>query len=291
MNKPEGKELTMQGLSKVLADTLRSHMEPRSVSSSLPTVGSVTVTGTMSTLPSQRPENLTESQLTAIQSKLLQQMPSVTLSSRKKYGKKLVKDEYGQPFLDENAVVGTEEYAEVGLCCLDSVSDAILVSALRPSPVNGCVAHLTRLALHKRLGSTPEDRTLLLNDYGENLRNYPEFAIYLACRWFWENDDSDFAPNLGKLRAVVEGITDRLYEFQRRRANPPKLAHNPLREQKPLHRNEKPRSAWTAQDWQDHVGDANKMVRLAEANPEYFNVEEWKAEVARREAEAAKAAV
>ena len=274
----------MQPLSQVLNDTLNTQREQPKDTLSHPTNGSLVVTGQTNIATATRQNPLTESQLTQIQSNLLLGLPSITFERKMKYGRKVSRDEFGE-VVDPHGVIGEEEHAVVKIDFAKTFPENMLVSALRPSPVEGTMKHLARLFLHKRLGSTPEDRAILTNDYAERLRNYPEFCVYLACRYFWENSESDFAPNLGKLVSLVEGITDCFHEMARARADKPLPYSKPKQIEKSDARQNRAKSAWAAQDWQDHIGDAEHMVKLAEQNPTVFNAEEWQKEADKRRAE------
>lgn len=48
------------------------------------------------------------------------------------------------------------------------------------------------------------------------------------------------------------------------------------------HRNDRAQATWTAQDWEEHILDATKMVELARQNPTMFNEASWSDEVSRR---------
>lgn len=135
----------------------------------------------------------------------------ITFESRKKYGRKIIRDEFGE-FVDDNAVIGQHECAVV--CVEIKQNEPFIKAALAKSPIEGTVKHIVRLSLHKRLGSTAEDRAILINDYAEKLRNYSEFSVYMACKYFWESNESDFAPNLGKLSSIAEEIENKMLTAQ-----------------------------------------------------------------------------
>lgn len=202
----------MKELSKVLNSTLKVLEEhPQDLLKTRQT-GLEEKNGTKNQLTVQKRENpLTDAQLTQIQSNLLQSQPLITFERKKKYGRKIIRDEFGE-FVDENAVVGEHECAVV--CVQIKQNEPFIKAALAKSPIEGTVRHIVRLSLHKRLGSTAEDRAILINDYAEKLRNYSEFSVYSACKYFWESNESDFAPNLGKLASVAEEIENKILTAQ-----------------------------------------------------------------------------
>lgn len=122
---------------------------------------------------------------------------------------------------------------------------------------------------------------MLLNDYAEKLKDFSEFSIYLACRYFWESDKSDFAPNLGKLASLVQEIEDELKARLHRLKNPPKAI---AKKEPEITRHDKPKNAWSEKDWDDHVEDARGMVSLSE-QCSIINGDDWREELARREKE------
>lgn len=152
-----------------------------------------------------RKEPLTEIQLTQIASKLLLKMPVISSIKRTITGTKNVESEFGTYEID-NAIVGHEEEIEVKVFLRDGLTRELIEAGLRTSPPAATINHLQRLAMHKRLGSSDRDRTVLLHDYAEALRPYSDFIVYIACKLFWENDADAFFPKIKPLREVCENL-------------------------------------------------------------------------------------
>lgn len=188
---------------KPLAATLQAMKSPEDLPRE-PRHG-LTTTGGQSII-AQRAEALTENQLTQIVSKTLQASPRLSLTAKKQYGRKEFKDEFGLPCVDENAVIGEEEVYEITIAFAEPCAIEFVKAALRASPASAALAHLKRLAMHKRLGSDKSDRTILLHDYADALRIYPEFIVYLACKAVWETHESDFCPKIKTLANICEEI-------------------------------------------------------------------------------------
>lgn len=153
----------------------------------------------------QRPQPLTENELTLIASRLLAKPLTVTSTKKKIYGPKTFSDEHGS-YVIENQPIGEEDGFEVSLSFFQNPDRKIVESALRHSPPHAATKHLMRLAVHKRLGSSDEDRAILLHDYAEALRGYSDFVVFMACKCFWENDASGFYPKIITLQSICEEI-------------------------------------------------------------------------------------
>lgn len=82
----------------------------------------------------------------------------------------------------------------------------LVETALRHSPFEAITAHLRRLAAHKTLGSSVEDRAILIHDYANALKAYSDFVVFTACKHFWEKDVGQFYPKLAVLQAICEEI-------------------------------------------------------------------------------------
>lgn len=139
------------------------------------------------------------------------------MSKRKIYGRKTLHDEYGSYEVD-NEPVGEEEYLDVLLPVNTSSDGRWLEAALRIGQPKSILPHLLRLSIHKRLGSSDEDRAVLINDYAEALSVYPEFVVYLACRSIWENDESPFCPKIKMIKDLCEAITHKLKPAKKQEA-------------------------------------------------------------------------
>ncbi len=164
----------------------------------------------------------------------------------------------------------------VSLSFVSQPSIPMLRAALVVSPPAAVMAHIQRLSLHKVLGSKSADRAVLLNDYVERLKGFAEFAVFLACKHFWENDPSDFVPKLGKLAACVEEIESELRWKLKCLLNPPKELPKP--EPKPLTYREIDQEKWTMKEYDHWVSDAQGMVDVAENSRGIISVDRWKEE-------------
>lgn len=200
---------------KQLADTLPATKLPEDSPKEL-SPGLTVNAGTSIIEP--RPNPLTESQLTQIASKLLLKPPSVFWTKKKIY------DAAG---CSDNPI-GEEDAVDVSIFYRGEMTRQLLEAALRPSPPAACVAHLTRLSIHKRLGSSDADRAMLLHDYADALRDYSDFVVYLACKSLWESNESPFYPKIKTLRDVCEtfhvaftGLIGRLSDQKAIAAAPP----------------------------------------------------------------------
>lgn len=186
-----------------LGDTLNAMMS-NEASQKEPQLGLTTTDGRTSIEPRRAP--LTESQLTQIASKLLRQAPAICFEKKKKYGRKTVSDDQGTYELDD-MVIGEEECVDITFFLNRPLDKKLVESALRNSPPSTVLAHLTRLSLHKRLGSTDQDRQILLHDYADALREFSEFTVFSVCKAFWEDSRSGFYPKIVELREACEAVT------------------------------------------------------------------------------------
>jgi hypothetical protein len=164
-----------------------------------PNPGLMTMAGRTNQLIEARNTPLTENQLTAIASHVLRQPFAIICEDRKIYGRKRFTDENGEYWLDEQ-VIGTKVTVDCVVDARPEVSKAMLLSALRISPPLACLTHLTHLAMHKKFGTTDQDRTIMLNDYVCALQGFPEFVIYKVCEHYWENDKRPFVPFIDEIK-------------------------------------------------------------------------------------------
>jgi hypothetical protein len=182
-----------------LADNELSISSPGSIREDGPT-------NTLAVAPRECP--LTENQLMQIASKLLLRPPVVSLTKKKIYGRKELRDDYNREYFVDNEPIGEEEVPEISITYRDDLDIRVVEAALRSSPPSAALAHLTRLAIHKRLGSSDADRAVLLHDFAEALRPYPDFVIYVACKSLWETDESPFYPKIKQLATLCELVRD-----------------------------------------------------------------------------------
>lgn len=182
----------MKSLSQALENTPSTSIEtaPPTNSQNSLQVGSTQGAGMTNIQPRQAP--LQESELTKIHSRLLLKTPLLSTVKKKTYG------------IEGNEPVGEEDALDVQVLLRDNLSQEWIDSALRMSPISATIGHLKRLAMHKRLGSSDSDRSILLHDYSDALKPYSDFTVYLACKIFWERDKSNFFPRVKELSEVCE---------------------------------------------------------------------------------------
>lgn len=105
---------------------------------------------------------------------------------------------------DANEAVGEEDDIDVQILLRDNLTQELIDSVLRSSPAAATMNHLQRLAMHKRLGSSDQDRGVRLHDCAIALRPYSDVVVYLACKAFWETSKKEFFPQIGEIAAVCE---------------------------------------------------------------------------------------
>ena len=183
---------------KQLSDTLEAMKLPK-VSPRTAQAGS-TATGSQIAIQ-HRNSPLTESEHTAILSRLLQKPPLLRLTRVRTFGNKPKPNEFGH-----DVVADDEETYDIDFTYKPNVEVKLIEAALRHSPPSATLDHLTRLSLHKRLGSSDKDRVILFNDYSVALRGFSDFVVFLACKLFWENDDNGFYPKIKSLVSLCQVI-------------------------------------------------------------------------------------
>ena len=99
-------------------------------------------------------------------------------------------------------------YPVVDVTFVENPSVPMLNAALAQSPRPAYASHITRLALHKKMGSGEADRAVLLVDYADALSQYPEFIVYLVCRNYWENDRRPFVPFIDEIKEACGILRD-----------------------------------------------------------------------------------
>ncbi len=223
----------MKPLSQVLENSPNISASTEQNPNTLPTPqhGSTANAGTTNLTLAPRDEALTEKQLMGIASSVLLKPSQIITETRKKYGRKAFTDDHGETYWLENQVVGEEVVTDITLAVNGSIKQSWLESALRPGPVIAINGALTHLSLHKRLGSTEQDRAILLRDYVEALRVYPEFVVWLVCKAFWEDNGSSFFPKIADLKTLCDTVERAL-----RRELPAAQLEKPKRQ--PLRREE-----------------------------------------------------
>lgn len=163
--------------------------------------GSTTTGSTISIAPRSKP--LTDAELMRIASGLLVKPPFVTFEKQKKYEKK-----YDDQGVVRDVLVGEEFTTDIVLDIRDGADKALIESALRQSPDAAILKHLQRLSLHKILGSSEKDRSILLHDYAVALGGTSEFIVWTVCKAFWEDDGNKFFPKIFELKRACSAISD-----------------------------------------------------------------------------------
>lgn len=158
-----------------------------------------------------RENPLTDAQLTQIASAVLLKLPVISSMKKPVYEKKMMRNEDGNDYLIDQ-MVSYENQLILSLDLKQNITPSFIKSALRHSPPSASITHLTRLAVHKRMGSTDADRSLLLHDFAVALAEFSEFVVFLACKTCWENSESGFYPTIKVLRdicAQIDGTMNR----------------------------------------------------------------------------------
>lgn len=152
---------------------------------------------------SLRETGLTQSQLATIHSKLLRATPAISSRREKIYGRKKSSDEFGE-FIIDNAFIGEQDVFEVALLLEPNHTPRVIEAAHRRSPTDAYISHLNHLALHKIFGSSIQDKSILLHDYASALSQFPEFIVWLSCKFFWEKDQNKFFPKIAEVVNLCE---------------------------------------------------------------------------------------
>lgn len=218
----------MQPLSDILPAVMSGAATPRE-----PKHGLTTMDGRTNQLQQIRPTPLMENQLTEIQSQLLSTPFEITSEQKKIYGKKKFTDENGEYWLDDQ-LLGTQDGIDCVVNVKKDVPRKIIQSALLVSPQEAYLTHLGHLTLHKKFGSTVEDRTIMLNDYLQGLCCYPEFVVYQVCKHYWQNDRRPFVPFIPEMKEACQIFTDALRYFLSRTTEP-----------QPVEITKQPEESWT----------------------------------------------
>lgn len=179
-----------------------------------------------------RQQPLTERQLTEIASLVLRQPFTIVCEEKKVYGTKKFRDEFGDGY-SENQVLGTEMVTDCVVDINPSLPVAMLQSALMASPHSAYLKHITHLAMHKKFGSTDQDRTIMLADYVKAIRDFPEFVVYQVCRFYWENDRRPFVPFIGEITDACKSLTECLKNHLQRMQEPsqPKIQKQEVKQE------------------------------------------------------------
>ncbi|WP_460640185.1 hypothetical protein [Larkinella harenae] len=100
---------------------------------------------------------------------------------------------------------GRPRNAEPGLSYPDLTDNerTLVANALLPASRQLIITLLARLAVHKRMEQDRGKQEMLFKDYSELLYGFPEYALALAVFDMIENDQSDWFPNLAKLREKI----------------------------------------------------------------------------------------
>lgn len=178
----------MKALSDTLNTTLRTLGSPKGLQHGLTIQDGQT--------GQSRPQPLMANQLTAIASHVLHRGFEIVSEEKPKY--------LETSHSEDPKIVGTQTVIDVIADLNQDCSVAMLQSALMVSPREAVLKHLTHLAIHKKMGSSEADRSVLLADYVSALKDYPEYVIYEVCKHYWENDRRPFLPFIGEMKEACE---------------------------------------------------------------------------------------
>lgn len=201
------------------------------------------------------------------------------------YGYLAIRDEAGDIIRTEYDVVAKRDSYTPKAEVPNQLRDALL----RPAERRHIIFHLTRLAAHRRDTRGKEALTAVLEDIALDLDGVSEWAIVLACREMRQKDTTWY-PTTGEILKIILENDDRMRHLFSKPSNAPQIMSEKRNQlAAPISRHEKPKDKWTEQDWADHIGDAEAMLRLAEQNPTVYEPAGWVKEVEKRTAERAAA--
>jgi hypothetical protein len=141
-------------------------------------------------------------------------------------------------------------------------------------------------AVMARTSESVGDIEIVLETYSQHLEQYPPDVVAFVIdktiaqkKWF---------PLISELCAEMDSIVRfrrALLEAFKKKSSPVLGGQSKPQLEAPASRHDKARAAWSPQDWQDNIAEAEAMIKLAEKNPTMFSVEEWKAELEKRKTE------
>ena len=208
----------MKSLSEALENTLNTLPEKTKSTSNTRQLGSTEDVGQIACLHRDTP--LTEKRLMEIASQMLRQPFSITYEEKTIYGRKKITDEYGEYWADEQPL-GKQEVID---CVIDLIPEkSALADTLKISAKEAYVKHLTHLLMHKKFGSTNQDRPVMLADYVKALENFPEFVVYQVCRFYWEHDRRPFVPFMGEMADACQIFTDAIKRLLNHDSGAPRI--------------------------------------------------------------------
>ena len=262
----------MQPLSEVLKNTALKPQED-SKKQSTQQLGSTNADGRTNIALSfpRRERALTENQVTEIASRTLRAPFKLNSISKPKYGRMI--DGYWEP----NALSGEfETCMEISIDFVDNCPIPMLKAALALSPPQACLKHVTHLVLHKKVGSSDQDRAILISDYVTALANVPEFIFAEVCRHYRENDRRPFMPFIAEFKDSCR----LLQEAFERELNPParlapREAPKPLK-RADLHWKDLDARHWLPSHWDEYIADAAGMVELYKKMGKDQDAEAWR---------------
>lgn len=73
----------------------------------------------------------------------------------------------------------------------------------QPADYKTIHAQLLRLAVHKRIAGGEKEKELVLREYINRLKGATELQVFDVVEWFIENDESDFFPNIAKIKDKI----------------------------------------------------------------------------------------
>lgn len=234
---------------KALSDTLQAMKLPEG-SAKGPPLGSTMTAGLPTILQRQNP--LTESQLMAIASETLRGGFSLTFEKRTKFGPKTID---GVVF--QNEPIGEENAQWLVADFVPNCQIPLINAALAMSPKECTLKHLLHLAIHKKFGSSEEDRAVMLKDYTDALEGVPEFILYTVCKHYWTKDKRPFMPFVAEIRETCD-LLQQAFENKRK---PAKMLEQHVVRPQPCYdtdKNDPRRKAWC--DFLNGLGKENCKV-------------------------------
>lgn len=198
------------------------------------------------------------------------------------YGTVSVRDKDGEIISSEYDLIGyTENYERIG-----EPSDRLREAVLRPATSRHVVAHLTRLATHRRDTRGAAALSVALEEIAGDLGSVSEWAVITACREMrgkpgWYPGTSEI---LETIRAA-ETKFNRLFKINPT-ASPALTAQQPAPAARARSWKETPKPQWQAAEWAGYCAEALGMAEQARNFPAAFDLEFWVTETARRRVEA-----
>lgn len=224
-----------------------------------------------------RPAPLEPSEIEAID-QALQRHYKITKSPV--YGYKTTRDADGEITGSEYDVVGQSDSYELITPPPERLRDAIM----RPASTRHVVAHLTRLAAHRRDTRGAAALSVALEEIAIDLGSVSEWAVVTACREMrgkpgWYPQTTEIMDTIRAEDAKFKALFTR---------QPARIeAQKPA--EKPKSWKDLPKPRWAADQWAAYCADALGMAEQARRYPAALDPEFWINETARRRVEASEA--